>query len=358
MCIAGNLVGRNPGFVTTQGLLLAELLADDGFDVIAGSSKSNKLRRLVEICWMISRNCRRINVLILEVYSGAGFFPADAASLLAKLLGIPSVLVLHGGNLPDLAEKYPRWVKRVFSRASALVAPSTFLAERLSHLGFEIRVIPNVIVLTHYKHRLRREISPKLFWMRSFHPIYNPRLALDAFAMVKNEFPGATLVMAGVDKGLEDSIKSSAREMGLEDSVRFPGFLDENSKVKEFAEADIYLNTNRIDNMPVSVVEACAMGVPVVATDVGGLSHLITDRENGLLVRDGDPNEMADAIKSLLRDPGLAERLSRNGRLLAERSSWTAVRKSWDGLFTRILSPKSESDGQTASTAIVEQSNR
>ncbi|MGB7201869.1 MAG: glycosyltransferase family 4 protein [Pyrinomonadaceae bacterium] len=353
-CVVGNLIGRNTGFVTTQGLLLAELLAEGGFDVIAVSSKLNRLRRLFEICWTIVRSWRRIDVLIVEVYSGLGFFLADATSLLARILGIPSVLVLHGGSFPEFTESHAGWVKRVLGRAEALVAPSSFLADRMLRYGFGMRVIPNVIDLDSYAYRLRQKISPKLFWMRSFHPIYNPQMALDAFAAVKRELPEATLVMAGVDKGLEDAIKSSAIRMGLHDAVRFPGFLDEDAKIREFSGADIYMNTNRIDNMPVSVVEACAMGLPVVATDVGGLSRLIDHGENGLLVGDDDPNEMADAIMTLLRDPDLTERLSRNGRSLAEKSAWTVVRRAWEVLFDEILTPETGSDRRQSSASLME----
>ena len=219
-----------------------------------------------------------------------------------------------------------------------------FLAGEIQRLGFEIRVIPNVIELRTYPFRPRRNVSPKLFWMRSFHPIYNPQMALEAFAMVKQKNPDATLVMAGVDKGLENAVKDLSWDMGLCDSVRFPGFLDERSKIREFSEADIYLNTNRIDNMPVSIVEACAMGVAVVATDVGGVSHLIKNEVNGMLVADNDPKEMAAAIEKLLADPDLTERLSRNGRLLAERSDWNNVRNAWEALFADILKTRHQAD--------------
>ena len=81
--------------------------------------------------------------------------------------------------------------------------------------------------------------------------------------------------MAGKDKGLEENLRKMAEEMNLSDKIRFVGFLDSEEKLKEFADADIYINTNRIDNMPVSVLEARAFGLPVVSTDVGGLPHLI-----------------------------------------------------------------------------------
>lgn len=354
LCIVGNLLGRIPGHVTTQGQIVADRFAADGYVVTSASSKINPILRLIDIVWSLSLSLPKTDVLIVEVYSGLAFFIAETATLLAKLFGVPAVLVLHGGNLPDLAAKHPRWVRRVLRRAAVLVAPSKYLAEEMTTFGCDIRVVPNVIDVESYPFRIRRKLSPKIIWMRSFHPIYNPQMAIDAFAIVKREVPDATLVMAGVDKGLEANIKRSAIKTGIFDSVRFPGFLDETAKRKEFSGADIYINTNRIDNMPISVVEACAMGVPVVATNVGGLSHLISHRTNGLLVKDDDPNEMASAILSLLNDPTLAQSISDSGRRLAERSDWIAVRECWDSLFAEILKRKAEGNTRRDSTSLVE----
>lgn len=342
LLIAGNLLGRNPGYVTTQGQILSDRLKADGFEVVAVSSRLNRLARLLDIAWTIVRSSGKSDLIVIEVYSGLAFVLADVASLLAGLSGVSSVLVLHGGQLPEFSARRKRWVKRVLGRARSLVAPSAFLAESLEEIASPIRVIPNAIDLEKYGFRLRKKVDPKMLWMRSFHHHYNPGLALEVLALVRNEFPNATLVMCGVDKGLENTVKNTAREMGLQDFVRFPGFLDEAAKAEEFSKADIFLNTNRVDNMPVSVVEACAFGLPVVATDVGGLSKLVTHGENGLLVKDDDPGSMAKAVIGLLNDPETTERLSGNGRKLAEESAWKAVRKLWEELFEEILLNQNE----------------
>ena len=79
------------------------------------------------------------------------------------------------------------------------------------------------------------------------------------------------------------------------------------------------------------------MGLPVVATSVGGIPDMITDGRNGLLVRDGDVKGMTDAVVSLLEHEELAERLSTNGRKLAEQSSWKIVKQQWEALFDEIM---------------------
>ena len=115
------------------------------------------------------------------------------------------------------------------------------------------------------------------------------------------------------------------------------GFLDHDGKVLRGRAADIFLNTDRIDDVPVSIVEACAMGLPVIATDVGGISDLLSQRETGLLVGDDDDRAMADAVLELLRSPTLAAHLSRTGRNLAERLSWETTRQQWEDLFAEVM---------------------
>lgn len=337
VCIVGNLLGFRKGNVTTQGQILAELLLDDGHAVVATSSKEIRIVRLMDAVWTLLRHKRKFDVAVVEVYSGLGFLLAEVTSFVTRLLDVPTVFVLHGGNLPEIARRKPKWVSRVFSRAQVIIAPSQFLARRISELGFTVRIIPNVLNIDQYPYEPPTRITPKLIWMRSFHPIYRPEMALNVLAEVLEDYPDASLVMAGVDKGLLTSVKNRAVAKGIGSSVAFPGFLDHEAKLQQFGAADVYINTNQIDNMPVSVLEAFAFGLPVVATAVGGMRDLITDGHNGLLVPDGDVRAMADAIRRLVRDPDLAKTLSANGRRLAEESSWERVRDQWFEVFEEIM---------------------
>jgi L-malate glycosyltransferase len=342
LCFVGSMLGRNAGHITTQGQITADLFAAEDYEVFCVSSKINKIARLAEIAAVLIKNSRRFDLVLLEVYGGMSFFIADAASRLCRIFKLPLVMVLHGGGLPKLFEEHPRWAKKVLRRANRLIAPSPFLAEKIGLAGFDIEVVPNVIDLDLSPFRERGKISPRLIWMRSFHPIYNPQMAIEVLAELRKSFPDATLTMAGVDKGLEAELKRKVGEMNLQDAVRFPGFLDAEQKKREFSEADIYLNTNRIDNMPVSVLEACAFGLPVVATNVGGLPYLISDGKNGLLVENENVGQMTAAVKLLLEDANLTQKISRNARQLSECSGWANVRGDWEKLFAEVLDGKIE----------------
>ena len=96
--------------------------------------------------------------------------------------------------------RFPRWTCRVLSRADVLVAPSAYLVRALAPYQFHVQLIPNVINLSKYPYRLRQVIQPRLLWMRSFHSIYNPLMAIRVLEKLKKEFPGACLVMGGTGK--------------------------------------------------------------------------------------------------------------------------------------------------------------
>jgi glycosyltransferase involved in cell wall biosynthesis len=251
-------------------------------------------------------------------------------------MGQQIIMHVHGGGIPAFVTRYPRWSCRVLRRASAVVTPSAFLADALAARGFDVRVIPNAIDLDRYPFRHRDQLRPRLLWMRTFHSVYNPEMAVRVVARLRKVMPVATMVMAGQDKGTEGDVRKLARSLGVDDAIRFVGFLDHEAKIQEASTADVFLNTNRVDNMPVTVVEACAVGLPVVATSVGGIPALLRDQETALLVPDDDDAAMAESVLKLLRDPMLARRLSAAGRRLAEQMSWENVGPQWAQLIGEV----------------------
>lgn len=336
LCFVGPLIGRNAGYVTTQGEILANQFASIGYPVIRVSDSFNRYIRFLDIAATLVRRRNVIDIQCLQVYGGPSFIVEDVASWLGRRLRQRLVMVLRGGAMPEFIARYPCWSTRVLTRADIIVTPSSFLARAVAQMGFTAHVIPNVLDVSTYPYRHRRHVSARLFWMRSFHPVYNPEMAVRVLARVRKEVKDATLVIAGQDKGEQSVVQAWVKKLELSSAVRFPGFLNMAAKIREGDTADIFLNTNRVDNTPVSVIEACAMGLPVIATNVGGIPDLLTDSETALLVHDNDDKAMAAAVMRLLHEPGLAGRLSGNGRKLAESFSWEQVRPQWEKVFSEL----------------------
>jgi glycosyltransferase involved in cell wall biosynthesis len=173
--------------------------------------------------------------------------------------------------------------------------------------------------------------------MRTFHPLYRPDLAVAAFAELHRRRPSATLTLAGQDKGELQATRRLVDAAGLGAAVTFAGFLDRSAKAEAFAAHDLFLNTTRTDNAPVSLLEAAAHGLVVVSTPAGGIADLFTDGLDVLLAEDADA--LADAMEAVLDDPTLAERLSAAGRRLAESASWAQVGPRWHELLDDLIRP-------------------
>ena len=129
-----------------------------------------------------------------------------------------------------------------------------------------------------------------------------------------------------------------ARALGLR-GVRFIGRVKPFAMGRAYAEADVYVQTPAVDNMPLSVLEAFASGLPVVSTDTGGVGAILTDGVHGLLAPPDDDAAVAACILRLLEEPGLAARLADAGYRATDALVWDAVRDRWRGVYQRLATP-------------------
>ena len=338
---AAPMLGGHEGYVVSQQEILAVQMVREGAIVLGTSSEPGRLRRLFDTLLTVWKWRGQVDLVVISIFSGLGFWIGNATSLMAKARGIPQIQVLRGGNLPDYQRRNKRMVKTCLARADAVVAPSQYLASSMEFDG-EISIIPNVFDLDAFGFRERSRPKPTLLWMRTFHEIYNPLLALDVLVEVRKSHPGATLTMAGQEKGMLASCQARVKELGLDEAVRFAGFLDAEAKLREFENHDIYLHTNDVDNTPVSVLEAAAAGLVVVGTNVGGMPFLLESEESALLVEPQNPERMARAVLRVLDEPELGTRLSASGRLIAEESAWPSIRQKWISQIDAVVSLSDE----------------
>ena len=138
-----------------------------------------------------------------------------------------------------------------------------------------------------------------------------------------------------VDDWLRSHPSRAWRTLG-DDHQTFAGRVRPDDIWRYYADADIYLQTPDIDNMPSSVLEAFASGCAVVSTDAGGVPAILTHETHGLLVGCNDHEAAAREMIRLLEDPGLAERLTTGARESCERYRWQKVRSQWLTLYNSV----------------------
>ena len=324
----GNQLGRHAGKYTyMEGL--SKLLRQDGFKVRMRSKQTNQLLRLISMLWSILRYARSSEVVLIDTYSTLGFWFAFLSARWCYILKIPYIPILHGGDLPKRLAKNPKLCHQLFNNAKINVAPSSYLMHHFEQAGYTNLVfIPNTIALNHYDFKQREHIKPNLLWVRSFAEIYNPLLALKVLKQLLKRFPDAKLSMVGPFK--DDSIQTCrayAEKHNL--PVTFTGGMPKADWLAYAQDFDVFINTTNVDNTPVSVIEAMALGLPVVSTNVGGLPFLLDDQTDALLVPPDHPEAMCEAIKQLLNKPELTHLLSRQGRQKVEAFDWEVIKHQW-----------------------------
>lgn len=283
---------------------------------------------------------KKYDVAIVEVYSGRSFIWVELVSYSLKLLRKPFILSLHGGNLPSYARSQKHRVNRVLQSASAVTSPSNYLKHNLSPYRDDIIVLPNAIALSKYKFRQRNQIEPKLIWLRAFHKIYNPMLAVYVVASLRKEFPKIRLIMVGPDKHdgtLAKTIELS-KQLGVSGIIEFKGAINKADIPPLLNQSDIFLNTSDIDNTPVSVIEAMASGLCIISTNAGGITYLLKHEEDSLVVNKNDSPAMAAALRRILSERATASQLSINARKKAESFDWSVVLPQWEILLAKASS--------------------
>jgi glycosyltransferase involved in cell wall biosynthesis len=315
---------------------LEERLRGEGYALVKASPYRNGLVRGAHLIATALRRRREYDLAVVDLYSGRAFMIGEALSLAMRALDRPFVLALRGGSLPEFAAANPRRVRACLGRADAVAAPSNYLLERMRPFHENIRLLPNPVTLGAYEFAPRRPPRPRLIWLRSFHDIYNPSLAPRVVSRLTGDFPDTNLIMVGRDTG-DGSLRRTRRiaaALGVGGRITFPGGVLKREVPAWLSRGDIFLNTTDVDNTPVSVIEAMAAGLCVVSTNVGGIPYLLEDGRDALLVAPGDADAMARAVRRVLTDPSLAERLSLNARRKAEQFDWSAVMPQWESLLT------------------------
>jgi len=317
---------------------LAERLPSCGWQVSTTSHRPGRVRRLADMLSTAWRTRNGYWIAQVDLYSGPAFYWAAAVCGLLRMMNKPYILTLHGGNLPEFGRRH-RWsVKKLLQSAAAVTAPSRYLFEEMREYRPDIQVLPNAIALAHYPFMPRDSARPRLVWIRAFHHIYQPSLAIRVLAQLKERFPDIQLTMAGPDKGdgsLQEA-RSLARELGVDNRIQFLGQLPKAEIARWINSGDIFLNTSSVDNCPVTVIEAMACGACVVTTEVGGIPYLCSHAADAMLTPSGDADAMAASVARILSQPGLAATLSRNARSRVELLDWSAILPRWTSLLRRV----------------------
>jgi len=282
------------------------------------------------------RELRDVDVAHIFSASYSSFLLAPLpAWLIARRRGKRTLINYHSGECRDHLQR-SSMARRVLKETDQLVVPSRYLVDVLGEFGLSAEAIPNVVDLMQFSFRSRRPLRPHLVCTRGFHPYYCVDVVVWAFAEVQRAFPDAQLDLVGGGQ-LEGDVHKLVSSMKLA-GVNFKGVVPHHEIGRVYDHADIFINASRIDNMPLSVLEAFAAGTPVVSTEPEGMHYLVEHGRTGLLSPMGDASALAQNVIQVLQDSELAERLITNARQELPRYCWPVVREQWLKVYRALAS--------------------
>jgi glycosyltransferase involved in cell wall biosynthesis len=325
----GNNLKSDKITVTTM-VTLSQLLISEGYPIKMASSIDNKLLRMLDMLWVIFKNRHKVSYVLIDTYSTNNFYYAVCTSQLCRLLKLKYIPILHGGNLPKRLKTASQLSRLIFANSYKNIAPSQYLKSEFSLQGYESTFIPNIIEVQKLSFLERKIESPKLLYVRAFSKIYNPELAIKVLDHLKKTYPKAMLCMIGPEK--DDSFQSCkvlANALGLEDCIEFAGKLTKSAWHEKAKDFNIFINTTNVDNTPISVMEAMALGLPIVSTNVGGIPYLITNGVNGVLVEKDNIAAMTKAIIEVCKHKEFSKTLTINARKDVEKFDWKKIKHLW-----------------------------
>jgi glycosyltransferase involved in cell wall biosynthesis len=331
-----------------QTLQLSDLLAGEGVTVevlqtnapyrphfVEGIRGIRALFRLIPYLFNLWSLAGRVQLIHLMANSGWSWqLYAAPAIWIGWVRNTPVIVNYRGGEAREYFSRSIGVIRPSMNKTSSIVVPSGFLRQVFSEFDFSVEVIPNIVDLEAFapKEDSRDKQSFQLVITRNLEPIYGLETAIKALAKALQTVPGLELKIAGSGPLLRD-LERLAEDEGVAGSVEFVGRLERAGIVDLYQRSHVMLNPSRVDNMPNSVLEALAGGLPVISTNVGGVPYIVEQGKTALLVERDDPDAMAAAIVKLFSDVSLRKRLAENGLREVQQYGWEKVRDSWLAIY-------------------------
>jgi colanic acid/amylovoran biosynthesis glycosyltransferase len=240
-------------------------------------------------------------------------------------------------------------LRELFQRAALVLARSESLAEALKERGCppdKVEAHRTGIPLELYSFRHRSKPSNGAWRITQACRLIEKKglgVTLRAFAKFHRQFPAATLTIAG-EGPLRHRLETQCNALGITSNVRFTGFLDASALAQLFFASDIFVHPSELtsegnrEGVPNSLLEAMATGLPSVATRHGGIPEAITDRVNGLLVDEADPEALFRALEELARDDHLRTAIAEKGaEVVADKFNHAEQIKKLEGIYLRVI---------------------
>lgn len=333
-----------------QDLLAKEKIGNIEVRRLGRGNKWDKIR-LIFSGWKLARELGKFDMVWSIMASYAGF---AALGFKKRNLGVPFLLTLQEGDNKWHIYKHVWWCwpyfKQIFQRADKIQTISNYLANWAKKLGAKcpVEVVPNGVNIQDLVPSKKSGEFKRIITVSRLVKKNGLKYLIKAIRLVNNNYHHTVILKIIGDGELEEQLKKLAESQGLREQFVIKNIKKEekifegvvaNQRVYEYLnQADVFVRPSLSEGLGNSFLEAMAMGVPIIGTDVGGIPDFLIDEETGLFCKVADPEDIARQIKRILDDQSLAEKLTTNARkLVQEKFSWNIIIARMRTVFESLI---------------------
>jgi len=299
----------------------------------------NRVVWIFEVMWAVLSNHKKTPYLLIHAHAN---LPGLPAKILSRLLSVPVVYTVHGSGIEALKRMYGEGIK-----SRILYLFEVFLQRKIKY-DIEITVdrrflrydnvnnpiyIPNGVDIEKFDGvNVPKSKMAKILFVGRIHPQKGLRYLVEAIKKIKKEFEkniDAVVIVGGSTEWTneEKMIRTLIKKWSLEKYFIFKGKLPEKELLKEYKSSTLFVLPSLFEGMPLTLLEAWASNLPVIATRVGENPYLIKHRYNGWLVEPGNVNELAEILKEVLNTPRRKLEIvgKRGYKIVKRRYTWDRV---------------------------------
>jgi len=318
------------GGISGQIEISLEYFNDNINQIDLFNTKDNILKRIL-MPFVLFIKGRKYDIFHIHGCSFFGFFPIVIGVMIGKLLKKKIIITYHGGELYEFINKYKTKVIYFLNKADIITVPSKYLQNILNNNSIKSKYLPNIIRDDNVYFKKREKLKPILIVTRTLDEVYNIPLSIMAFKDLKKVVPDAKLKIVG-DGKLKNEILELVKKENIDD-IEFIGRVP-NSKIGEILNtADIFINPSNKDNMPLSLFEALACGLPVISTNVGGIPDYFTDGINGFLIEPNNKEQLTNKILYVLNNQAEVQKIIDNGYQTFEKLTLRNLKSEYLKLY-------------------------
>ena len=302
--------------------------------------------------WYSLWQVRQFKPDVVHIFFGIPDGPIGWA--LKRVYGLPYLISLRGADVPsDEVKRFAKHykilrplVRWLWNDADALVSVSNGLREYAYETtpDLPIEVIPNAIELSVFTPPRKREANGpvKLLFVGRLNAFKNVESLIEAVGQLRNMGVNKFELQLIGEGERRANLERLTVERGLTRHIRFLGWLERESLVERYRQADLFVTATTWEGMPNTVLEGMACGLPVVATRASGLDQLVKDGVNGYLVDINDAAALADRLASLIDNPYERTRMGKESRKIAEQEfAWEYIAEQYVQIYRRVTEVRS-----------------